>query len=272
MAKFKFPTTTSDQVLRLAWVGRFEQAQKRVHDLVPILERLDRNSFPFFLSLAGDGPEAKSLQEQLNPWIRSGQVRWLGRLDKAQLQLQVYDQSDVLLITSSWETGPIVAWEAIAAGLVVVSSRYVGSGAEGALKDGQTALLFPVGDFDAVVLALTRLLDPNLRKSLATSALEMVSRRYSDSASLAAWLNVFSISMELPPLPLDHEEYARLSATVPSGRFDLWLGVKRAEYLRRLLGLSFRHLSAGSEWPHSVQGSGDNGRLLAMATQLETHA
>jgi glycosyltransferase involved in cell wall biosynthesis len=272
MAKFKFPSTMSDQVLRLAWVGRFEQAQKRVHDLVPILERLDRNSFPFFLSLAGDGPEAQSLQEQLKPWISSGQVRWLGRLDKAQLQLQVYDQSDVLLITSSWETGPIVAWEAIAAGLVVVSSRYVGSGAEGALKDGQTALLFPVGDFDAVVLALTRLLDPNLRKSLATSALEMVSRRYSDSASLAAWLNVFSISMQLPPLPLDHEEYARLSATVPSGRFDLWLGVKRAEYLRRLLGLSFRHLSAGSEWPHSLQGSGDNGRLLAMATQLETHA
>jgi glycosyltransferase involved in cell wall biosynthesis len=272
MSTPKLPLPMSDDLLRIAWVGRFEQTQKRVHDLVSIIKQLDSISFPFCLSLAGDGPEATSLREQLEPWIRTDQVRWLGRLDRHQLQHQVYDQSDVLLITSSWETGPIVAWEAIAAGLVVVSSRYVGSGAEGALKDGQTALLFSVGDCEAAASALAKLLDSNLRASLADSALEMVRNRYSDSASLAAWLKVFSISMELPPLPLDYAEFGRFSATVPSGRFDSWLGVTRAEYLRRFLGLNFRHLSAGSEWPHSLHGAGDNGRLLSMATQLETHA
>jgi glycosyltransferase involved in cell wall biosynthesis len=268
----KFPLTISGDVLRLAWVGRFEQAQKRVHDLVPILNCLDRISFPYCLSLAGDGPEATSLKEQLKPWIRSEQVRWLGRLDKNQLQQQVYNQNDVLLITSSWETGPIVAWEAMAAGLVVVSSRYVGSGAEGALKDGQTALLFSVGDSEAAASVLARLLDPNLRTSLVNSALEMVRHRYSASASLGAWLKVFNIGMELPPLTLDNAEFARFAATVPSGRLDRWLGVTRAESLRRFLGLNFRHLSAGSEWPHSLHGSGDNANLLSMATQLETHA
>jgi glycosyltransferase involved in cell wall biosynthesis len=262
----------SDKVLRLAWVGRFEQAQKRVYDLVPILKRLDRISLPYCLLLAGDGPEATSLKEELQPWISLGKVRWLGRLDRQQLQHQVYDKSDVLLITSSWETGPIVAWEAMAAGLVVVSSRYVGSGAEGALKDGLTALLFSVGDCEAAASALTKLHDPNLRTSLVDSAFEMVRLRYSDSASLAAWLKVFSITMDLPPLPLDYPELARLAATVPSGRFDHWLGVTRAEYLRRFLGLNFRHLSAGSEWPHSLHGTSDNVRLLSMATQLETHA
>jgi glycosyltransferase involved in cell wall biosynthesis len=272
MSTPKLPLPMSDDLLRIAWVGRFEQTQKRVHDLVSILKRLDSISIPFCLSLAGDGPEATSLREQLEPWIRTDQVRWLGRLDRHQLQHQVYDQSDVLLITSSWETGPIVAWEAIAAGLVVVSSRYVGSGAEGALKDGQTALLFSVGDCEAAASALAKLLDSNLRASLADSALEMVRNRYSDSASLAAWLKVFSISMELPPLPLDYAEFGRFSATVPSGRFDSWLGVTRAEYLRRFLGLNFRHLSAGSEWPHSLHGAGDNSRLFSRATQLESHA
>jgi len=268
----KLPMTISVDLLRIAWVGRFEQTQKRVHDLVSILKQLDNISFPFSLSLAGDGPETNSLKEQLQPWIRTGQVRLLGRLDKQQLKHQVYDQSDVLLITSSWETGPIVAWEAIAAGLVIVSSRYVGSGAERALKDGQTALLFSVGDCEAAASALAKLLDTNLRTSLANSALEMVRQRYSDSASLAAWLKAFSIITELPPLPMDYAEFARFAATVPSGRFDSWLGVTRAEYLRRFLGLSFRHLSAGSEWPHSLHGAGDNARLLSMATQLETHA
>jgi hypothetical protein len=160
----------------------------------------------------------------------------------------------------------------MAAGLVVVSSRYVGSGAEGALKDGQTALLYSVGDCEAAASALAKLLDSNLRTSLVNSALEMVRHRYSDSASLAAWLKVFGISMELPPLSLDYSELARLTATVSSGRFDILLGVTRAEYLRRFLGLKFRHLSAGSEWPHSLHGADDNRRLLSMATQLETHA
>jgi glycosyltransferase involved in cell wall biosynthesis len=272
MSTSKLPLPKSGDLLRLAWVGRFEQTQKRVYDLVSILKWLDRISFPFCLSLAGDGPEATSLQEQLQPWIRSERLRWLGRLDKHQLQHQVYDQSDVLLITSSWETGPIVAWEAMAAGLVVVSSRYVGSGAEGALKDGQTALLFSVGDCEAAASAIARLLDSNLRTSLTNSALEMVHHRYSDTASLAAWLKVLSLSLELPPLPLDYPEFARFAATVPSGRFDIWLGVTNAEYLRRFLGLNFRHLSAGSEWPHSLSGAGDNGRLLSKATQLESHA
>lgn len=272
MSSSKFKLPVSDDTLRLAWVGRLEQAQKRVHDLVPILKLLDRIAFPFCLSLAGDGPESTSIQEQLQPWISSEQVRWLGRLDRHQLYRQVYDQSDVLLITSSWETGPIVAWEAMAAGLVVVSSRYVGSGAEGALKDGQTALLFSVGDCEAAASAITRLLDPNLRTSLATSALEMVSLRYSESASLAAWLKVFCISMEFPTMPLDYTELAKFAVTAPSGRFDRWLGVSRAEFLRRFLGLNFRHPSAGSEWPHSLHGDGDNGLLLSMATQLETHA
>jgi len=267
------PNRLSDDVLRLAWVGRIEQVQKRVHDLVPILDRLDRLSFPYCLSLAGDGPDANSIQTQLQPWIRSGKVRWLGRLDRHQLQLQVYVPSDVLLITSSWETGPIVAWEAMAAGLVVASSRYVGSGAEGALKDGHTALLFPVGDSDAAAAALARLRDVNVRASLANSAFEMVRSRYSDSASLAAWLEVFRTCMDFPSLPpVDAPKLARLALTAPSGRFDRWLGVTRAEWFRRLLGLHFRHPSAGSEWPHSLHGAADNGGLLAMASRLELNA
>jgi hypothetical protein len=253
-------------------VGRLEQGQKRVNDLVAILGSLDRLSLPYCLSLAGDGPEATIIQERLQPWIHSGRVRWFGRLDRYQLQLQVYDQNDVLLITSSWETGPIVAWEAMAAGLVVVSSRYVGSNAEGALKDGQTALLFPVGDSEAAAAAIARLCDPNLRSFLLNSAFEMVRRRYSDSASLTSWIEAFGVCMDLPPLPMNAAESTRLAITKPSGRFDRWFGVARAEQFRRLLGLSFRHLSAGSEWPHSMHAAADNGHLLAQAMRLETHA
>jgi len=160
----------------------------------------------------------------------------------------------------------------MAAGLVVVSSRYVGSVAEGALKDGQTALLFPVGDSEAAAAAIARLRDPNLRSFLVKSAFEMVRRRYSDSASLSSWIEAFGTCMDLPRLPVNAAESTRLAVTKPSGRVDRWLGVARAEQFRRLLGLNFRHLSAGSEWPHSMHGGADNGHLLAQAMRLETHA
>jgi glycosyltransferase involved in cell wall biosynthesis len=272
MSTSKIPEPIAGDVLRFAWVGRIEQNQKRVHDVVQILDRLDRISFPYCLSLAGVGPEEHTIQEKLQPWIRSGKVRWLGRLDRHQLQRQLYAQSDALLITSSWETGPIVAWEAMAAGLVVVSSRYVGSGLEGALNDRQTALLFPVGDCEAAAAALASLRDTNLRRSLARSAFEMVRSRYSDSASLAAWLKVFSKAMDFPSLDVAYADLVRLAATAPSGRLDRWLGVTRAESLRRFLGFKFHHLSAGSEWPHSLHESGDNVRLLSLAARIEAHA
>ena len=265
-------TPAIDGPLRIAWVGRFDQPQKRVHDLEAIVDELGILSCPYILSLAGAGPEAPSLQQRLDPLIRQGKVRWLGRVDRHELRHQVYDCHDVLLITSSWETGPIVAWEAMAAGVVVVSSRYVGSGSEAALIDGKTALMFPVGDSPAAAAALCRLRDPNLFMKLANNGFEMVRRRYSDSASLGAWLAAFRDSEHLPPLPLDVAEASRLGACAPSGRVDRWLGVSRAERLRHFLGLSFRHSSAGSEWPHSLHGKADNGRLLAMAARIENHA
>jgi glycosyltransferase involved in cell wall biosynthesis len=110
----------------VAWVGRFDQDQKRIHDLPEILIELDKSGVRYQLSVAGDGPERKWVETHLKPWLVRGKVIILGRLSKLQLQRDVFASHHVLLITSSWETGPIVAWEAMAAGMAVVSSHYVG--------------------------------------------------------------------------------------------------------------------------------------------------
>jgi glycosyltransferase involved in cell wall biosynthesis len=253
--------------LKLAWVGRLEQAQKRVHDLPPLLEALQARGLDVRLSIAGDGEERPALERSLAPWIERGRVRMLGHVDQGRLAAEVYGHHHALVITSSWETGPIVAWQAMASGMAVVSSRYVGAGLEGALEQDATALLFPCGDTDAAAGALARLRDPDLLERLSRAGHGLVARRYSGAASLAAWRRALDQVTALPPLPQAPQE----PAPVPAGRLDRWLGCGRGEDLRRLLGLRFRHGSAGSEWPHSGgDGAGDGaGDAAATGAQAE---
>lgn len=254
--------------LRIAWVGRLERPQKRVQDLAPILEALDSAAIPFQLTIAGDGPERPLLEASLAGRIAAGQVIVAGAIPRAELARRIYQTHQVLLITSAWETGPIVAWEAMAAGLAVVSSRYVGSGLEGALLHDRTALLYPVGDAREAALQLARLRHPARLRELGAAGFDLVKRRYSQDASLAAWMAAFQAVAALEPLPSP----PRAVAIAAAGGLDRRLGPDTAERLRRLLRRRFRHREAGSEWPHSGHAGGDDASLLELAGALERGA
>ncbi len=254
--------------LRLAWVGRLEEAQKRVHDLPAILRNLDAGGLSYSLSIAGDGPEFDRLHIDLAPWIHTGRVQMLGRLTRDQLRRQVYATHHALLITSRWETGPIVAWEAMAGGMAVVSSTYVGSVMEAALVDGETALLFPVGESGTAARQIHRLLNPALLARLTSAGRRLVRERYSSEASLRSWLEGFERVRGLPSLPLP----PAAPPLAPAGRLDRWLGAAPADRIRRRLGLRFVHETAGGEWPHTNHhSSAHNGRLLEQAAAIEAH-
>ena len=107
-------TESSVKPLRIAYVGRLERPQKRIEDLSAIAGELDRRKIDYELVIAGAGPDEIWLQEQLSDATAAGRVRFVGTLFGRELAEQVYLATDVFLITSLWETGPIVAWEAMA--------------------------------------------------------------------------------------------------------------------------------------------------------------
>ena len=251
--------------LKIAWVGRLEREQKRVQDIAPILAALDGLATPFRLTIAGDGPERTNLDQALATWIDRGQVNFTGPITRQQLRDRVYHCNQALLITSQWETGPIVAWEAMAAGMAVVASRYVGSGVEAALVHNQTALLFPVANGQEAACQLSRLTNSALLRELAAAGSDLVEQRYSRQASLAAWMQAFQTVLEFAPLPAPGLP-PRLAA---AGGLDRRLGVETAERLRRFLGRRFRHREAGSEWPHSGHPSSAPLALLELAAGLD---
>ncbi len=253
--------------LRLAWVGRLEQPQKRVRDLPPLLEALEQRGIDCRLTIAGDGEERGALETALARRIASGQVRLLGHVDQGELAKQVYGHHHALVITSAWETGPIVAWQAMASGMAVVSSRYVGSGLEEALRHEGTALVFAAGDVGAAADQIARLRQESLRERLSQEGHALVARRYSTEASLQAWCGALEAVLALPPLP----PAPPAAPGAPAGRLDRWLGSGGGERVRRVLGLRFRHGSAGSEWPHTGSAGADDGALLAAAGRLDHH-
>ena len=240
-----FPGT----VFRLLYAGRIEQEQKRVMDLPPILSSLLTSGLDARLGIAGGGPHELQLRKGLEEHRVADRVDWFGELDARQLA-QVYRNHDAIIITSVWETGPIVAWEAMSHGLPVVSTRYVGSGCEGALIDGKTAVLFPIGNISGAVEAVHRLLDGPFRARIVAGALSLVKFRYSREFSALAWQGALKTVLDSPRKATDAP---LLSA--PAGRLDNWLGVERAEGMRRLLGIRFVPDSPGAAWPHTYSRS-----------------
>jgi glycosyltransferase involved in cell wall biosynthesis len=233
--------------LRLAFVGRLEEWQKRLSDLAGIVAELDRRGVNFELVIAGSGPDEASLATAVHAQLAQGRIKFLGDLAASEVSDQVYLRADVLLVTSRWETGPLVIWEAMASGVAVATSRFVGAGLEGSLQDDGNCLLFPVGDVGKAADAIVRLQDATLRMRLAARARERVQARYSRNASIDAWSRAAEAVLASAPLPGP----VAAPAAEPAGRLDEWFGTASAETIRKFAGLTFRHRDAGGEWPHS---------------------
>lgn len=238
----------ADSLLRIVFSGRLESAQKRCLDLVGIAAELKKRGVPYLLDIAGDGPDVEQLRAGLAREIADGQVVMHGFVQADELRTRIYPAAHALLITSCWETGPIVAWEAMSQDVCVVSSRYVGSGRERALIDGENALLFGIGDVSAAAAALEQIWkDRGLRGALRQGGRHLVEQRYSIDASADAWDHALNEALTWQPA-----SGVALSLPRERGRLDRWFGVEHAERLRNLFHLQPPPASdPGGEWPHA---------------------
>ena len=255
-------------VLRIAYVGRLERDQKRIEDVKSVVDELEKRRIAYELMIAGRGPEEEWLQLQLSEAVSKGKVRFLGTLSSADLVEKVYGRADALLITSLWETGPIVAWEAMINRVAVVTSNFIGSGLEDSLKPSQNCLMFPIGDAVAAADCLEKLRDKTVYHRLISEGLSLVISRYSKRASIEQWNEALSRIVEKPPLPAlrKHNKTTRTSA----GQLDRVFGNQVGETIRELVGVKYNHSEAGDEWPHAnLCSSIDNRAFLKLAETVD---
>lgn len=167
--------------LRLLFVGRLN-AQKGVRDLVDALARM---RVPATLEVVGDGPDRDALATRAESLGVGARVTWLGALPQMQLP-ERYRGAAALVVPSIGEGLGLVAAEAQLCETPVVA--YASGGTTDTVRDGETGVLVPPGDVDALAAALDALLADAARRSalgragrmhaLALFAPESAARRY----------------------------------------------------------------------------------------------
>lgn len=244
--------------VHLLFAGRLDEGQKRILDIARIVQAGRARSLKVVVDIAGTGPDENLLRSFVERGALGGAFRFVGALSQRGL-VDTYRNYDALLVTSEWETGPIVIWEAMAHGLPVITSRYTGAGAERALLDDKNCLMFDVGDIESAVEAIERLVAPGRRVQLAREGRRLIESRYTLEKSADAWAQAMEQVKSLPAM-------SRPSACLNrerEGRLDTMFGSMLGEAARRLLRMRFLHAEPGAEWPHTYSVGMDERAFMA---------
>ncbi|HSL93592.1 MAG TPA: glycosyltransferase [Bacillota bacterium] len=145
-------------------IGRFTHI-KGFDVLLQAMALLSSRGLRFRLVLIGDGPDATALRELAERLAIADRVDFMGYVHNARGMLA---DADLLVLASRSEGQPIVLLEAMAAGVPVVSTAV--GGVPEIVKDGDTGLLVPAEDPEALADAMQRVIqDPELAQRLRSN-------------------------------------------------------------------------------------------------------
>ena len=176
--------------LRLAYVGRLIEQQKRISEVTHALCRAAREVPGTEALIYGDGPDRRVVEQILREEGEGLPVQLVGFVENDQIPKYLAECHAVVLL-SDHEGLPVSLLEGMACGVVPIGLR----GAPGVTElivDGRTGLL--VGDRgDQFVAAVRRLRsDRALWQRLARSARAQVEAEHSIETCAARWEDLFN--------------------------------------------------------------------------------
>lgn len=153
-------------------VARLDEGQKDHKTLLRAYAQMrERGRCKAALVLIGEGRDRHELERLADELGIGASVHFLGFCANPPPYIR---QAELLVLSSRYEGFGMVLGEAMALGTPVLSADCP-TGPRDLLEDGKAGLLVPVGDVDAMALAIERLLtDTELRRSLSQAALQKV--------------------------------------------------------------------------------------------------
>jgi L-malate glycosyltransferase len=140
---------------------------KRVPDVIEIF-RLVREQLPVKLMLIGEGPDLGSVRKMVADLGLEGDTHFLGKQEDVA---EVISMADVMLLPSEKESFGLVALEAMACGVPVVTTN--AGGLPEVVPDGECGFLLPVGDVAGMAERTVRLLtDQDLYRRLSRNSIQ----------------------------------------------------------------------------------------------------
>ncbi len=137
---------------------------KRVVDVVKVFAQVTR-AIPSQLVLVGDGPDRSAAEWLVHDLKIQDRVHFLGKQDRVNELLPL---GDLMLMPSQLESFGLAALEAIACKVPTIGTRV--GGVPELIDDGETGLLFAVGDVDAMAHGAIGLLTERERLQLMRDA------------------------------------------------------------------------------------------------------
>lgn len=154
--------TCQREPVNLIYVGSLVP-RKGVDVILHALARV--RAMQWTLKVVGDGPERAALENLSSRLGIEDQVIFSGYVSDRQQLLDLYLQSDILLVASYSEGFPRVIYEGLSQSLPVIATRV--GGVANLLEDGRTALLVDPDDPDGLAEAVVRLAqDASLRQQI----------------------------------------------------------------------------------------------------------
>jgi glycosyltransferase involved in cell wall biosynthesis len=144
------------------------KAAKRPLDILRAAEHLAGEDLPIVNLIVGDGPGRADLEAEVRRAGLADRFRFAGELEHAQMP-DVMRLADIVVLASESEGYPLIFSEAQACGRVVVASDI--PAAREALRDGETGVLFRMGDAADLAARLRSLAgSPSLRRRIGEQA------------------------------------------------------------------------------------------------------
>jgi N-acetyl-alpha-D-glucosaminyl L-malate synthase BshA len=154
---------------------------KNVVDVVRVFARV-RAELPALLVMVGDGPDRVKAEHEARTLGVDGHVQFLGKIDAVAPLLA---RADLFLLPSKSESFGLSALEALASGVPVVGSH--AGGLPEVILEGDTGVLCPVGDVDAMARAAVGILRDRERwQAMSTAAAADARERFSQDA-VVSW-------------------------------------------------------------------------------------
>lgn len=267
--------------LRGIYHGVLSVRQKRIFDLIRVLDLTAARNVPFHLTIAGAGPDEAAFRDALAPHVDAGRASFAGLQTREQIAALLAD-CDVLLMTSEFEGMPHALLEAMAHGCVPVITAFASGGSE-VIRDGENGLCAEIGDVEGIAARIGRLHeDRQLLRRLSAAARTAVAQScYTETAMLDGWETLLNGmdhelqrgmrtrsrgTMRMPPAEIDgvaifpigrevipgvgefpvseYEEFRREARTGPFG-----VALRALAHLKHVLGTARRAVRAPRSLP-----------------------
>jgi glycosyltransferase involved in cell wall biosynthesis len=175
--------------LKIAYVGRLSDEQKRITDVTRALCRATAVVPGAQAIILGDGPDRGAVERIIEDAGPQSSVRLVGAVPGHAVQEELRS-CDVITLLSDYEGLPIALLEGMASGCVPVTCR-MRSGIPELVEHAVTGLIVEDRSH-GFVSAIRRLNDdPALLKRLRSAARVRIEREFSQDASTESWASLF---------------------------------------------------------------------------------